>query len=171
MSLGAGFAREILPHVWLGGRGDVMYANPFKREKCFFGISEAPLPPGLYTRTREEVTNRVPQYQFISVSALAAVEPISLNFVRARVFGGVGAVAFKPVFPRFYGIELLPGAGQSRFALSVERWDVSLRYDSVTYNYLNGVLRSRSARGFNKTRGSVVLRLSMVNQMRGRGPR
>ncbi len=172
MSFGFGMAREILPHVWIGARGDMMYANPIARENCFFGTDETPIPEsGPFITTREEVTNRVPQYQFASVAALAALEPISLNLFRARLFGGLGAIAFKPVFPRFYGIELLPGSGQSRFALSVERWDVTLRYDSVTYNYLNGVLRDRTTRAFTKDRSTVVVRLSMVNGFGGRGPR
>ncbi|MEP7347471.1 MAG: hypothetical protein ABI877_19535 [Gemmatimonadaceae bacterium] len=167
MSLGGGFAREIIPRIWLGGRGDLMYANPFKRESCF-GIQESPIPPGQFTTTREEVTRSVPQYQFLSVAALAAIEPLTLPLLRARVYGGLGAVAFKPVFPRFYGVELLPGR-ESRFAVSVERWDVGLKYDSVTYSYLNGIVQRRTAKGFSKDRGSIVFRVSMVTGFGGRG--
>jgi len=168
MSFGAGFAREIAPRFWLGGRGDLHYANPFKRDTCFFGGTESPIPTGPFTLTREEVTRSVPQYQFLSVSALAAVEPIRLSLLRARAYAGIGAVAFKPVFPRFYGIEVLPGT-QSRYALSVERWEVSLPFDSVTYNYSNGIIQRRTAIGFKKDRAPIVIRFSMVTGLGGRG--
>src|SRR4026207_1909158 len=51
MSLGGGLLGELLRRVLWGGRGEVNYANPFKREDCLFGRVEVPLPPGLYTRT------------------------------------------------------------------------------------------------------------------------
>lgn len=168
MTLGAGFAREVLPHFWLGGRGDLMYANPFKKVNCFFRDSAA-IPGGPFSTTREEVTNRVPQYQFLQLAATVALEPVRLNALRVRAFGGAGALLLKPVFPLFYGVELLPGIGRGRYALSAERWNVRLGYDSVTYSYTNGVLRNRVATGFHKSRSSLVVRLSVVTGLGGRG--
>lgn len=170
-TLGTGMFRALMPRVSWGLRGDLVYGNPFKREKCFFETVSAPQPTGPSEVTRVEATHSVPQYTFIDVSGVFAIDPVDTRWLRVRLYGGAAAVAFKPVLPLFGGVEVFPRVGGHRIAISVERWDWRLRLDSVQYVFQNGVLRNRIATGFDDTRYPVYVRISSVSGFGGRGPR
>ncbi len=163
--------RGFAPRLSLGIRGDLVYGNPFKREKCFFETVQAPVPSGSSSVTRTEPTSNVPQYSYLDVAGVVSLDAIDASRLRVRFFGGAAAVPFKPVLPVFYGVEVLPRFGRNRLAISVEQWRWNVRLDSVLYQFQDGNLQSRTARGFDAIRQPIYVRISSVSGFGGRGPR
>lgn len=163
--------REYVSRVWIGLRGEVVSGNPLKRERCLFDAVDPPEGSGTGDVNRVEATGSVPRYTFVDAGVVAALDVLDAPWLRVRAYGGAAGVAFKPVLPLYYGVEVYPHIGGFHLAVSVEQWRWSVRMDSVQYRFQNGVLTSRTARGFDDVRTPIYIRVTTVSGFGGRGPR
>lgn len=128
---------------------------------CVNGLIPPVPDQGPHSRTFEFFDAKYRAYPFVSTEARLALELPVGRSMRARAFGGMGAIWSKDIPYRLLGAEVRFGGGSMVFFGETERWWHNVPRREVEQNFLDGVLVSQNEDIVDAGYRSTLIRLGL----------